>query len=237
MKLNLHLIQIVSCCSQLVGARETNSKFGVGLSINDLNDIKKHFDQENQSKSKVSNALNGYNPDRNIYKNKFYNFSSKFSLEDRLLLIRLYNKYTEEHCMTFRTFAQKFKKKANEWINREENMWEVSRKGKTLSLLEDIGDFADLESLSENELLEILKSLDDEDISYDNLKADFEPDDLLESDIPSYINDTLSGRSDGQVQNQSQSLHAEIHTHNHYYLVNRQDGTVQVRRLNTIPLY
>ena len=139
--------------------------------------------------------------------------------------------------MTFRTFAQKFKKKANEWINREENMWEVSRKGKTLSLLEDIGDFADLESLSENELLEILKSLDDEDISYDNLEADFEPDDLLESDIPSYINDTLSGRSDGQVQNQSQSLHAEIHTHNHYYLVNRQDGTVQVRRLNTIPLY
>ena len=116
-------------------------------------------------------------------------------------------------------------------------MWEVSRKGKTLSLLEDIGDFADLESLSENELLEILKSLDDEDISYDNLEADFEPDDLLESDIPSYINDTLSGKSDGQVQNQSQSLHAEIHTHNHYYLVNRQDGTVQVRRLNTIPLY
>merc|ERR550532_2470259 len=110
--------------------------------------------------------------------------------------------------MTFRTFAQKFKKKANEWINREENMWEVSRKGKTLSLLEDIGDFADLESLSENELLEILKSLDDEDISYDNLEADFEPDDLLESDIPSYINDTLSGRSDAQVQNQSQSLHA-----------------------------
>ena len=29
--------------------------------------------------------------------------------------MRLYNKYTEENCMTFRKFARKFKQKANEW--------------------------------------------------------------------------------------------------------------------------
>ena len=29
--------------------------------------------------------------------------------------MRLYNKYTEENCMTFRKFAKKFKQKANEW--------------------------------------------------------------------------------------------------------------------------
>ena len=33
----------------------------------------------------------------------------------RALLVRLYNKYTEENCMTFRKFARKFKQKANEW--------------------------------------------------------------------------------------------------------------------------
>ena len=31
------------------------------------------------------------------------------------MLVRLYNKYTEENCMTFRKFARKFKQKANEW--------------------------------------------------------------------------------------------------------------------------
>ena len=225
MKLNLLLLQLVSLWWGLV--LDTDPQFGVGLSIIDLNNIKKHFVQENQSKSKVNT---GYNPDRNIYKNKFYNFSSKFSLEDRLLLIRLYNKYTEEHCMTFRTFAQKFKKKANEFINREENMWEVNRNGKTLNILDDIGDFTELESLSENELLEILKSLEeDEGFSYEDLTPDLEGEELLESYTTPPLNDTSSsGLAGSQSQNQSQSLHAEIHTHNHYYLVNREDGTFQV---------
>ena len=66
-------------------------------------------------------------------KGKRYNFTiSPFEQEDRLanmkrtnpnsntllcraLLVRLYNKYTEENCMTFRKFARKFKQKANEW--------------------------------------------------------------------------------------------------------------------------
>ena len=68
MKLNLQLLQFVSLWSGLVVASAPN--FGVGLSIIDLNNIKKHFVQENQSKSKVNNVVSGYNPDRNIYKNK-----------------------------------------------------------------------------------------------------------------------------------------------------------------------
>ena len=91
----------------VVAASETN--YGVGLSITQLNDIKNQFDRVN-IKPKI---------EKNIYQNKYHNFSEKFSLEDRLLLVRLYNRYTEENCMTFKTFARKFKKKANEWINKE----------------------------------------------------------------------------------------------------------------------
>ena len=85
------------------------TSYGVGLSITQLNDIKNQFDQVNV-RPKI---------EKNIYQNKYHNFSEKFSLEDRLLLVRLYNRYTEENCMTFKTFARKFKKKANEWINKE----------------------------------------------------------------------------------------------------------------------
>ena len=225
MKLNINLLEIFCCCSQLLTAREDNGKFGVGLSILDLNNIKNHFVEENQSKNKVHKGVSEFNPERNIYKNKFYNFSSKFSLEDRLLLIRLYNKYTEEHCMTFRTFAQKFKQKANEWINREESMWGLNRNGKTLSLLDNIGDFAELESLSERELLEILKTLEDEELTED-LETDLQPEELTEPEAVE--NSTLSDGGQSQGQDQTQSVHAEIHTHNHYYLVNKQDGTFQV---------
>ena len=226
MKLNINLVEIFCCCSQLVTAREDSGKFGVGLSILDLNNIKNHFVEENQSKHKVNKGVSEFNPERNIYKNKFYNFSSKFSLEDRLLLIRLYNKYTEEHCMTFRTFAQKFKQKANEWINREESMWGLNRNGRTLSLLDNIGDFAELESLSEQELLEILKTLDDEELTED-LETDLQAEELTEPEEVGE-NSTLSDGGQSQGQDQTQSVHAEIHTHNHYYLVNKQDGTFQV---------
>ena len=228
MKLKINILEIFCCCLQLVTAKEDSGKFGVGLSILDLNNIKNHFVEENQSKNNVNSVseFSEIKPERNIYKNKFYNFSSKFSLEDRLLLIRLYNKYTEEHCMTFRTFAQKFKKKANEWINREESMWGVNRNGKTLSLLDDIGDFAELESLSERELLEILKTLDDEDLT-ESLESDFQAEDLSEPDGGE--NSTVSDVGQSQGQDQTQSVHAEIHTHNHYYLV-EQDGTFQVSR-------
>ena len=45
----------------------------------------------------------------------------------RALLVRLYNKYTEENCMTFRKFARKFKQKANEWEMIKESYF---RRGK-----------------------------------------------------------------------------------------------------------
>ena len=133
---------------------------GVGLSISQLNDIKNHFDQANiKDESELSV--------KNIYQNKYHNFSEKFSLEDRLLLVRLYNRYTEEHCMTFKTFARKFKKKANEWINSNHDlhMWEREslRKQKSLEILESFDVFADLESFTEEELLELLQQLEDDE--------------------------------------------------------------------------
>ena len=97
----LQLYQTIFCFGQIISI-DSNS-FGVGLSINQLNDIKHQFDQVNDVKSKA--AIH-----KGIYQNKYHNFSEKFSLEDRLLLVRLYNRYTEENCMTFKTFARKFKK-------------------------------------------------------------------------------------------------------------------------------
>ena len=104
-------------------------------------------------------------------------------------------------------------------------MWGLNRNGKTLSLLDNIGDFADLESLTEQELLEILKTLDEEELT-ESLGSDFQAEELSEPEIVE--NSTLPDAGQSQGQDQSQSVHAEIHTHNHYYLVNRQDGTFQV---------
>ena len=66
---------------------------GVGLSKSQLNEFTQHFVQTNKERV----------PERgqNFVKSKRYNFSTPFLLEDRLLLVRLYNKYTEENCMTF----------------------------------------------------------------------------------------------------------------------------------------
>ena len=141
-------IQIFLCSSAILSL--DSETYGVGLSITQLNDIKKQFDQVNFVKSKKDKKKGSVN--KNIYQNKYHNFSEKFSLEDRLLLVRLYNRYTEENCMTFKTFARKFKKKANEWINnnREETMWEHEhlRRQKSLGFIEGIeglDDFSDLE--------------------------------------------------------------------------------------------
>jgi len=68
---------------------------GVGLSKSQLNDFTRHFVQA--SKGKVGGKVDSAS--HNFVKSKRYNFSSPFLLEDRLLLVRLYNKYTEENCM------------------------------------------------------------------------------------------------------------------------------------------
>ena len=231
------LYQTIFCFGQIISI-DSNS-FGVGLSINQLNDIKHQFDQVNNVKSKA--AIN-----KGIYQNKYHNFSEKFSLEDRLLLVRLYNRYTEENCMTFKTFARKFKKKANEWINsnNEETMWEHEhiRKQKSLEILEGMEgfqDFADLESFTEEELLELLKSLENDEMlneienqiqsqsSSDNNESlvGTEDDVTLEN---YFVNETNASDAQRQGQEQSQQVRAEIHTHNHYYLIQQQDGSIQV---------
>ena len=80
------LYQTFFCIGQLLSI-DSNS-YGVGLSINQLNNIKQQFDQVNDVKSKAAIS-------KGIYQNKYHNFSEKFSLEDRLLLVRLYNRYTQ----------------------------------------------------------------------------------------------------------------------------------------------
>ena len=229
------LYQTIFCFGQIISI-DSNS-FGVGLSINQLNDIKHQFDQVNDVKSKA--AIN-----KGIYQNKYHNFSEKFSLEDRLLLVRLYNRYTEENCMTFKTFARKFKKKANEWINsnNEETMWEHEhiRKQKSLELLEGMEgfqDFADLESFTEKELLELLQSLENDEMlneienqiqsqsSSDKESLGSEDDATHENH---FVNGTNASDAQRQGQEQSQQVRAEIHTHNHYYLIQQQDGSIQV---------
>ena len=230
------LYQTMFCFGQIISI-DSNS-FGVGLSINQLNNIKHQFDQVNNVKSKA--AIN-----KGIYQNKYHNFSEKFSLEDRLLLVRLYNRYTEENCMTFKTFARKFKRKANEWINsnNEETMWEHEhiRKQKSLKLfdgMEGFQDFTDLESFTEEELLELLQSLENDEMlneienqiqsqsSIDNDSLSTEDDDETLDNI--FANETNASDAQRQGQEQSQQVRAEIHTHNHYYLIQQQDGSIQV---------
>ena len=72
--------------------------------------------------------------------------------------------------MTFKTFARKFKKKANEWINNnsKETMWEHEhiRRQKSIEFIEKLGinKFEDLETFSEQELLELLKTLENKEM-------------------------------------------------------------------------
>jgi len=192
---------------------------GVGLSKSQLNEFTQHFVQTNKERV----------PERgqNFVKSKRYNFSTPFLLEDRLLLVRLYNKYTEENCMTFKKFAKKFRKKANEWGSHSEvmeEMWE-NRKGRLMQDLGGIESFSDLEDMSEKELLEILLSLEAEedgnsiDTDLSILKGD---DDEL--DITS--NSNQSDFQQQQQQDQSQHVQAEIHTHSHYYLIQGDDGEI-----------
>ena len=231
-----NLYQIFVYIGQIISI--DSNTFGVGLSINQLNNIKQQFDQVNNVKSKA--AIH-----KGIYQNKYHNFSEKFSLEDRLLLVRLYNRYTEENCMTFKTFARKFKKKANEWINsnNEETMWEHEhiRKQKSLDLLEGLDgvqDFTDLESFTEEELLELLQSLENDEMLNEienqiqsQSSSDNETTEGLEEDetLDNYFaNETNASDAQRQGQEQSQQVRAEIHTHNHYYLIQQQDGSIQV---------
>ena len=89
---------------------------------------------------------------------------------------------------------------------------------------------ASLEELSEDELLEMLLQLENEDESatgedldtnllenFDNVEDLISEDELLETDINESIMSKQSGGS--QFQEQSQSVIANIHSHNHYYLI------------------
>jgi len=200
---------------------------GVGLSKSQLNDFTRHFVQANKEEAKVEKHIGPIS--QNLVKSKRYNFSSPFLLEDRLLLVRLYNKYTEENCMTFKKFAIKFRKKANEWgTNAGGMMWD-RRKGRLMETLEGVESLADLENMTENELLEILLTLESEDDA-NSIENEFDFfDNALDIDEPfSEVNYTEKpSELQKQHQDQSQQVHAEIHTHKHYYLIQGKDGSIQ----------
>lgn len=200
---------------------------GVGLSKTQLNDFTRHFVQSNKDQAKVDTHI--VSLPQNLVKSKRYNFSSPFLLEDRLLLVRLYNKYTEENCMTFKKFAIKFRKKANEWGTGGggDEMWE-RRKGKLMASLEGVDNLAELENMTEKELLEILLTLESEEgtNSIEN-EFDFFENDLNIDEAVSEVNNTENpSESQKQQQDQSQQVHAEIHTHSHYYLIQGEDGSI-----------
>jgi len=199
---------------------------GVGLSKSQLNDFTKHFVQSTKEKVKVSSKIDSAS--QNFVKSKRYNFSSPFLLEDRLLLVRLYNKYTEENCMTFKKFAKKFRKKANEWGTNPNvdtmEMWE-KRKGRLMDSIGGIDSFGDLENMTEKELLEVLLSLESEEDS-NAIESEFDLFDI--ADTKGEVNNTENpSELQKQQQDQSQQVHAEIHTHSHYYLIQGKDGSIQ----------
>jgi len=198
---------------------------GAGLSKTQLNDFTRHFVKTNKEQAKVEAHLGAIS--QNLVKSKRYNFSSPFLLEDRLLLVRLYNKYTEENCMTFKKFAIKFRKKANEWGNGGQ-MWE-RRKGKVMESLDGLQYLEDLENMTEKELLDILFTLESEEAgnSLENDSTFFE-NDLNIGEIESEVNNSKKpSELQKQKQDQSQQVHAEIHTHKHYYLIQGKDGSIQ----------
>ena len=141
-----------------------------------------------------------------------------------------YTRYTEENCMTFKTFARKFKRKANEWINNnnEVTMWEHEhiRKQKSLNLitgLEGLQDFADLESFTEKELLELLKTLEDDE-ALNDIESQIQSQSGSDSDSESLLTEediylaTQNHSSDAQRQGTSFHqlyIHALEIWHNH----------------------
>ena len=114
-------------------------------------------------------------------------------------------------------------------------MWEKDRfrQTKSLNYTEFIDDFSNLENFTEQELLELLQSLENDEMIADienQLNVQDYNDILAEESFANETNDD-ENTNQRQKQEQSQQVLAEIHTHNHYYLIQKQDGTIQVSRL------
>ena len=114
-------------------------------------------------------------------------------------------------------------------------MWEKDRfrQTKSLNYTEFIDDFSNLEHFTEQELLELLQSLENDEMIADienQLNVQDYNDILAEESFANETNDD-ENTNQRQKQEQSQQVLAEIHTHNHYYLIQKQDGTIQVSRL------
>ena len=113
-------------------------------------------------------------------------------------------------------------------------MWEKSRfrQTKSLNYTEFIDDFSNLENFTEQELLELLQSLENDEMISD-IETQLGVQDYNDILNEAFANETTNddNTNQRQKQEQSQQVLAEIHTHNHYYLIQKQDGTIQVSRL------
>ena len=110
-------------------------------------------------------------------------------------------------------------------------MWEKNRfrQTKSLNYTEFIDDFSNLEKFTEQELLELLKSLENDEMISD-IENHLDLEDYSDILSESFFNETTEDNTNQrQKQEQSQQVLAEIHTHNHYYLIQKQDGTIQVK--------
>lgn len=110
-------------------------------------------------------------------------------------------------------------------------MWEKNRfrQTKSLNYTEFIDDFSNLEKFTEQELLELLKSLENDEMISD-IENHLDLEDYSDILSESFLNETTEDNTNQrQKQEQSQQVLAEIHTHNHYYLIQKQDGTIQVK--------
>ena len=118
-------------------------------------------------------------------------------------LLQGYKMYIKRNCMQFRDFVKK-----------------VKLKPRSPRLIGNSRYLDQLENLNESELLELLAKLESDldiseiiplDIELDNASVD-------EEDVDDY--------QQKQEQDASQEVHAEIHTHTHYYLLVPENGTI-----------
>eukprot|EP00090_Calanus_glacialis_P015042 TRINITY_DN23916_c0_g1_i1.p1 TRINITY_DN23916_c0_g1~~TRINITY_DN23916_c0_g1_i1.p1 ORF type:complete len:681 (+),score=97.98 TRINITY_DN23916_c0_g1_i1:151-2193(+) len=119
-------------------------------------------------------------------------------------MLQAYKTYTERNCLQFKDFVKK-----------------VKFKPRTPKLIENSGYLDHLEELNENELMELLSKLEsDLDIS-ELIPLDIEEpvDDIEDTEHP-------DDYQQNQKQEASQQVHAEIHTHSHYYLLVPENGTI-----------
>jgi len=121
-------------------------------------------------------------------------------------MLQAYKTYLKRNCLELKEFVKR-----------------VRFKPRVPKYIEHLGYYEHLEDLNEKELLDLLAKLesDDNDIDITNIGL---PD--LDTQIDALDYPEVSDEYQKQDQNASQQVHAEIHTHTHYYLLVPENGTI-----------